>query len=359
MNGNKRNFSLSIWDHKDNFLYNLKSANLDFDSQSYNENLTENVNGEKILNFSIPMYIFSYDSEKQEGSFIIHPAWDYIKNEQKIRYVEYHPITNEPNRIEEFVLKEFTETRNGEEKIIDCVCESLAIYELGKVGWAINFDTDYITNYEMGFQDNNSTISNCPDLLTLDYWLKKIFYKETNLGRVSNTTECTYLLQGLQLRDSEGYPINKSYNINNSGEYELQRINEPICTTTDNEFQKYYNPIGWHWSIEVNDVRKPSGISIISTLYEEPKVDRYLEIYPNQYKAFSYQKNISESDDQKRLLPHPIKEEDYERLVYVTDVKKRLFSVERSNIYSVIQDLCETFKVWAYFNIIMILMVKL
>ena len=63
MSGDKRNFSLSIWDHKDNFICNLKSANSDFEGQSYNENFSENINGEKTLSFSIPMYIFSYSKD--------------------------------------------------------------------------------------------------------------------------------------------------------------------------------------------------------------------------------------------------------------------------------------------------------
>ena len=62
MIGNKRNFSLSIWDHEDNFLCLLKSANLDFNGQCYNEDIIENINGEKTLSFSIPMYIFDIDS---------------------------------------------------------------------------------------------------------------------------------------------------------------------------------------------------------------------------------------------------------------------------------------------------------
>ena len=128
MDGNKRNFSLSIWDHKDNFLCILKSANSDFEGQSYNEDLIENINGEKTLSFSIPMYIFSYDENNIPSSnFIQNEAWDYIKNEEKIRYIEYHPITNVPIKIQEFVLKEFTENRDGEQKIINCVCESLAV----------------------------------------------------------------------------------------------------------------------------------------------------------------------------------------------------------------------------------------
>ena len=41
MIGNKRNFSLTIWDHEDNFLCSLKSANSEFEGQSYNEEFVE------------------------------------------------------------------------------------------------------------------------------------------------------------------------------------------------------------------------------------------------------------------------------------------------------------------------------
>ena len=369
MNGDKRNFSLSIWDHKDNFICNLKSANSDFEGQSYNENFTENVNGEKTLTFSIPMYIFSYEkNENGEDNFNFklnnpwnqNEIWKQIKNEQKIRYIEYNPITNEPERIEEFVLKEFTESRNGEQKIAECVCESLAIYELGKVGWTITFDTNYVTDYELGSHEVNingtsTLINNCEDLLTLDYWMKKILYKETNLGRVSNTTECTYLLQGLQLRDNEGYPINQEIisittSITREAEYKYDRIEEPICIDINSEeFQKYYNPTGWHWEVQAKFENDPEKQSI-STLYEIPVINQFIETYPDYFVAQSYQKRIGSNDNTKELRIHPIPEYELNEWTYVTDVKKRLISEERSNIFSIIQNLCETFGIWAYFQ---------
>ena len=130
MNGDKRNFSLSIWDHSDNFLCLLKSANSDFNGQSYNENITENINGEETLSFTIPLYIFVND-EEGNPKFEKNERWTHIFNEQKIRYTEYDTILNKPTIIKEFVLKNFTEQRNGEEKTVDCQCESLAVYELG------------------------------------------------------------------------------------------------------------------------------------------------------------------------------------------------------------------------------------
>ena len=345
MIGNKRNFSLTILDHEDNFLCTLKSANSDFEGQSYNENFIENINGEKTLTFSVPMYIFQYNQYVDEvpnlndkNNFVQNEIWRHIYNEQKIRYIEYNSETQEKERIEEFVLKNYVESRNGEQKIANCTCESLAVYELSKIGWSINFDLDYVSNYEL---------ENTEDLLTLDYWMRKIFYKETNLGKVSNTTECSYLLQGLQLRNEDGAPINKEYTIDENGNYIYQIIEEPIATS--NDVEQYKNETGWSWEILAKDVRNPGDFENINILYEEPVINRYIEITPNQYKAFSYQKNINESDDNKRLLPHPIEKENYNSLVYVTDIKKRLFKAERSNVYSIIQNLSEIFEVFAYF----------
>ena len=184
MIGNKRNFSLSIWDHEDNFLCLLKSANSDFNGQSYNENILENINGEKTLSFSVPMYVFdiegaeNYEKTTDKKFFRQNEAWRHIYNEQKIRYIEYNENTNIPEKIQEFVLKNYVESRNGEEKIADCTCESLAVYELGKVGWNINFDADYITSYEL-----EQSLSTDSDLLTIDYWLRKIFYKELHVSQ--------------------------------------------------------------------------------------------------------------------------------------------------------------------------------
>ena len=412
MIGNERNFSLSLWDHKDNFICLLKSSNSNIEGQSYNEYFTENITGEKTLTFSIPMYIFNpennqkFEKNKSLWEYKNNILWEYIKNEQKIRYTEYDDILNTPIRIEEFVLKEFTEERNGEEKIANCTCESLAVYELGKVGWGISFDTDYVLNYEYSLneeQENN-------DLLTLDYWLKKIFYKESNLGRVSTTTECTYLLQGLQLRDDEGFPIENTYIGTSTGEFEYKRLEEePSCTTEDSEeFQKYYNPTGWYWEVQAIDPRILDKEVKVNILYEKPIIDKYVETVPNYYEPYNYQVKKSSTklkewktnidyvhddyvivnnkiykcilprysfqsysylpsnpsqdsetwievnelydDSKKELLPYPISKENYDKIRYVTDIKRRLFTIERSNIFSIIQDLCEIFEIWAYFQ---------
>ena len=346
MIGNRRNFSLSIWDHEDKFLCLLKAADSDFEGQSYNENFKEKINGEKTLSFSVPMYVYSLEKGEQYGqftekqNFIQNEAWRHIYNEQKIRYTEYDAESQQITRIEEFVLKQYTESRNGEQKIADCTCESLAVYELGKVGWGINFDIDYITPYEQLSSSTNN-------LLTLDYWLKKIFYKETNLGRVSNTTECTYLLQGMQLRNSDGYPISRYSEVDKDGNQQLVEINEPKASAVDVEI--YRNDDGWYWEIQAKDVRDPSSVETISTLYEEPIINMYTPI-GHAYIAQSYQKIKGQPDSSMKLRPHPISEANYGYYVYVTNEKKRLFTIERSNIYNIIQELCSTFSVWAYFQ---------
>ena len=346
MIGNRRNFSLSIWDHEDKFLCLLKAADSDFEGQSYNENFKEKINGEKTLSFSVPMYVYSLEKGEQYGqftekqNFIQNEAWRHIYNEQKIRYTEYDAESQQITRIEEFVLKQYTESRNGEQKIADCTCESLAVYELGKVGWGINFDIDYITPYEQLSTSTNN-------LLTLDYWLKKIFYKETNLGRVSNTTECTYLLQGMQLRNSDGYPISRYSEVDKDGNQQLVEISEPKASAADVE--TYRNDDGWYWEIQAKDVRDPSSVETISTLYEEPIINMYTPI-GHAYIAQSYQKLKGQPDSSMKLRPHPISEANYGYYVYVTNEKKRLFTIERSNIYNIIQELCSTFSVWAYFQ---------
>lgn len=331
MNGDKRNFSLSIWDHEDTFLCLLKPASGSIEGQSYNENLTSNIYGEETLSFTIPAYINNYKENEK---------WNYIFSEQKIRYIEYNDITNKPikGRIKEFVLKHYEESRNGYEKSIQCECQSLAVYELSKIGWNINFDTYYVSQYEQ--------LNHSDDYLTLDYWLKKIFYKETNLGRVSTTTEYNYLLQGLQLRDNEGYPISNSYSIDEDGNYYFERIEEPICE--DEEIpQNYLNLTGWSWEIQAVDPRRLDKQIITDKIYEKPVINRYIEISPNNFLPHSYQCGINEEDSEKTLKPHPI--EDYNSLRYVTDIKRKLISCERSNIFSIIQVLCEEFNVWAYF----------
>ena len=349
MIGNKRNFSLTIWDHEDNFLCSLKSANSEFEGQSYNEEFVESITGEKTLTFSVPMYIFNYkefvDNEEtipnrnDKNNFIQNEAWRHIYNEQKIRYIEYDENTNKPDRIQEFVLKNYTESRNGEQKIATCTCESLAVYELGKVGWTITWDTEYVSNYD---------VENVEDSLTLDYWMRKLLYKETNLGRVSNTTECTYLLQGIQLRNDEGYPISDTYStVDGKNEYVI--IDEPICTTTNSEeYRKYENLDGWTWEVIASFENDPEKQSC-STLYENPVISKFVEGPPNYFSAQSYQKRIGELDNTKVLRKHPIPDNELDTWTYVTSIKRHLMTAERSNIFSIIQDLCEVFGIWAYF----------
>ena len=221
----------------------------------------------------------------------------------------------------------------------------------------IDFDSEtYITSYEQtGYHEeliNNTLVQvkNCPDLLTLDYWMRKILYTETNLGKVSNITECTYLLQGLQLRDDEGYPIDKVYSINNDGEYEAIRIEEPKCNSVNSStYIKYYNPTGWSWRVEAKFENDPEKQSV-STLYESPVINQFNQVSNNRYVAQSYQKRIRQSDNTKILRPHPIPDEELNTWTYVTDIKRRLLTSKRSNVYSIIQDLCESFEVWSEFK---------
>ena len=336
MNGNRRNYSLSLWDHNDNFICLLKSSNSDFDGQSYEENLSRNINGEEVLTLSLPMYIFNKDSQTFEENI----RWTKIRNENKIRYVKYSSILNIPTSTKEFVLKTFEESRNGEEKIARCTCESLAVYELGKVGWGISFNENYISKHEIDNNDSN--------LLTLDYWLDKIFYWETNLGRVSTPEECTKMLQGLQLRNEDGYPIANSYTVDSDGNNKFDIIEEPSCTTLQDMYDSgLVNTTGWHWTVSALTKDDPSNISTTTVLYEDPSISRYIEITPNNFIAQSYQSTL---DGTISLRRHPIEEEDYGKYKYITQVKKHLMNVERSNIFSIIQDLCEAFEVWALFN---------
>ena len=73
MEGSKRNFSLSIWDHKDNFLCLLKSPDEDINGQSYDEEVVEDIYGEKTLSFSgknqTQKQFFALYGEKFQFSF--------------------------------------------------------------------------------------------------------------------------------------------------------------------------------------------------------------------------------------------------------------------------------------------------
>ena len=314
----KKRYSLTLWNHKDEFLTLLKSPNQQSEGETWDEEINSSITGEETLRFTIPMWFWN----KKENTFVPNDKWEKILNEEKIRYTEFNNM-GEISSIKEFVLKNFIERRNGQKKTASCECQSLAVYELSKIGWGIELNEDSVTEAEL--KENNK------ELLTINYWIAKILYSYTKLGRVETDDDKIMLYKGYRLRNNKGFPISEDGEIQN--EIDIY-ANLPDTVKTEIE-SKYLNKTGWTW-----DKTK--------IFKELPAPVKYIEVAPNDEKPFCWVKEKGQPDDTKVLKPFPLT--DTATFEYVTDTKKRILKGERSNIFSLIQNLYETFELWVSFE---------
>ena len=126
-------YELSVWTHNDSFLRLLKGKD-EFFGQAYNVFFKQTISGDQTLNFSIPLYVFNYET----GSFDENPSWVLIFGEQKIRL-----IINKGDTIEfihDFIINNYIERNEDYSKIMLVECQSYISYELNKIGCSIIFD---------------------------------------------------------------------------------------------------------------------------------------------------------------------------------------------------------------------------
>lgn len=156
---------ISIYSHEDDFIDLLYSSEEQFEGQITSPVVSEKTTGEKSLSFSIPLKIFDKNSKK----IINNPRWDYLVNQYKIRI-------EEDEKIEEYVMNNFVESHSEEDQItMEVQCESLAEFELTKIGYNITFDENSLYIYEEGTDPND--VDNSPiGLYTADihFWNKKL-----------------------------------------------------------------------------------------------------------------------------------------------------------------------------------------
>lgn len=241
-------YELSIWDHKDNFIHLLKGE-YSFEGSAFKTTFVDRVNGNSELSFSIPMYISdkaivemdlpaflieesgdltvsNEDSSKaifsindlnsnlrhsienpplnekyridEEGyvqaSFIddvslkINPLWLYVKNEYKIRLVRFKGTDKE--KIYDFVIKNFSESRTYDSRTIDVQCKNYAIHELSRLGYSLTINEE-------------TPIKNPPPdgKLNIQYWMEIILPYTKNQYSLSNPSGWTFELEGGTLKD--------------------------------------------------------------------------------------------------------------------------------------------------------------
>ena len=121
---------ISIYSHEDEYIDLLYTSDKEFIGQCTNPILTVNANGAKTLSLDLPLRY--YDTNKKD--FVDNIRWEYITNQYKIR------VERENEDIEEFVLRDYTETHSDTDQlIININCMSLAEFELGQTGYNLSF----------------------------------------------------------------------------------------------------------------------------------------------------------------------------------------------------------------------------
>ena len=156
---------ISIYSHKDDFIDLLYNSDEQFEGQITSPVVDEKATGEKSFSFSIPLKIF----DKKKGKIVNNPRWNYLINQYKIRI-------EEENNIEEYVMKNFIENHSEQDQItMEVQCESLAEFELTKIGYDITFDENSLYIYEEN-SDPNDTDNKPIGLYTADihFWNKKL-----------------------------------------------------------------------------------------------------------------------------------------------------------------------------------------
>ena len=132
-------YEISIWedrliseDNKPKYFKEFKIATLGSNTmtspqRAVNPVLTENVNGEKTLTFSLAYKYF----DPLNGEIVINPLYKYLVNERKIKLF-YN------NKWYDFVIK--TREESGDENIYNYTAKELFSLELSKVGYNITLD---------------------------------------------------------------------------------------------------------------------------------------------------------------------------------------------------------------------------
>ena len=140
----KKPYEISIWEdrlvteedisyYKEIKLAVIGSDKMESPNRAFDPVLTENINGEKTLTFSLAYKYY----DEYEGELIINPFYGYLINERKIKLF-YN------NEWSEFVIKECEESST--ENIFTYTAKELFSLELAKLGYNVTLDTELNNN---------------------------------------------------------------------------------------------------------------------------------------------------------------------------------------------------------------------
>lgn len=212
---------ISLYSHQDENIDLLYDSSKEFIGQCTNPIITRNANGAKTLSLNLPLRF--YDVEKQK--WVDNPRWQYITNQYKIR------VEQEGEEIEEFVLKDYTESHSdGDQIMISINCMSLAEFELGQTGYNLSFNEESLYIYPDNVDPNDPDSEPIGvEKSDIHFWINKIL----------ENTDWTYEVKSYYEVDTDmeednrqEVPSSAAEHIGTSQFYEKDRI---IDYTDDNE----------------------------------------------------------------------------------------------------------------------------
>ena len=140
----KKPYEISIWEDRlitdgdESYYQEIKVAvigtdTMDAPNRVYSPVLTENVNGEITLTFSLSYRYY----DEMVGDFVVNPFAAYLVNERKVK-LWYN------DKWYDFIIKECEEDSEG--KVFSYTATSTFVQELSKNGYGITFSTDLNNN---------------------------------------------------------------------------------------------------------------------------------------------------------------------------------------------------------------------
>lgn len=93
------NYAISLWDYHNNKIIDLKSKNISINGEVHGAELKKNINGQKDLNFILPLNVMGEDGELKENF-----RWDFIKPEILVKL-------EDNNGYDWFIVKTLNEER--------------------------------------------------------------------------------------------------------------------------------------------------------------------------------------------------------------------------------------------------------
>ena len=201
---NIRPYDLSVWTLQDEYIATLRSYDSEWKGQIVDPTLTLDTDGTQELTFSIPMFIYDY----QTNQLVENPLWgfkddnllvnmrkikvtflgDYLRTEEidfnpmnpstdqvlglQEGVLYYHRSSNKyyvfegkvainvelkdllarNQKIFEFLIIKINETHSGDELTCEVTCENLAFHELGKIGYK------YVLSAEEYQEDSSESV---------------------------------------------------------------------------------------------------------------------------------------------------------------------------------------------------------